>query len=308
MKTKNLVLLAGTALVLGVAAVFTGRSGRIASGSSLNGTKVLPKLSVADVARIEIGGSKKLTLSAGEKGWTIDAWFGYPADVTKIRENLLKLADLKVGQIAKGTVSKAETPVELKGADGKSLGTLKLGDQHFSKPRGQMAMFGGGGYPDGRYLTFDNQVVLVNDALDAFDGDPAKWCDQQLCETPYIRFNTVVDPKLEGACGFATGVVCKVTYKGNTNAVGKVGGTVKNGTDRYFRIEGEKWIYTIASYTADSLVKPKDEPKKKAEPKKAESKATSTAKPAAKPLAKPAVKPADKPAAKPAPKPASARK
>ena len=307
MKTKNLMVLAGAAVVLGAAALLTGKGGRIASSPALNGTKVLPKLAVADVARIEIGGPKKLTLAAGEKGWTIDAWFGYPADVTKIRENLLKLADLKVGQVANGRKLTTEIPVDLQDAKGKSLETIVLGDQHLGKPRGQMAMFGGGGYPDGRYLRFGDRTVLVNDALDAFDGDPAKWCDTQLCETPYIRFNTVVDPKLENECGFATGAVCKVTYKGNTNAVGKVGGTVKNGTDRYFRIEGEKWIYTIASYTADSLVKPKEEPKKPAEAKPAAAKPVA-AKPAAtaKPTAaKPAEKNAPAPVAKSAPAPAA---
>ena len=110
MKTKNLMVLAGAAVVLGAAALLTGKGGRIASSPALNGTKVLPKLAVADVARIEIGGPKKLTLAAGEKGWTIDAWFGYPADVTKIRENLLKLADLKVGQVANGRKLTTEIP------------------------------------------------------------------------------------------------------------------------------------------------------------------------------------------------------
>ena len=50
-----------------------------------------------------------------------------------------------------------------------------------SKPRGQAAQFGGGGYPDGRYVKFGDGVVLVKDALDAFDGDPKKWCESRIC-------------------------------------------------------------------------------------------------------------------------------
>ena len=45
-----------------------------------------------------------------------------------------------------------------------------------------MAQFGGGGYPDGRYILFEGKVVLVKDALDAFDGDPKKWVDTRICK------------------------------------------------------------------------------------------------------------------------------
>ena len=43
-----------------------------------------------------------------------------------------------------------------------------------------MAQFGGGGYPDGRYVQFGDKVVLVKDTLDAFDGDPKKWTDTRI--------------------------------------------------------------------------------------------------------------------------------
>jgi len=102
--------------------------------------------------------------------------------VAKIRENLLKLQDLKVGQLATGKAITSPTVVALKDAKGAALASVALGDTHMAKPKGQMAQFGGGGYPDGRYVLFDGKTpVLVKDALEAFDGDPKKWIDTRIC-------------------------------------------------------------------------------------------------------------------------------
>ena len=165
MKTKNLAVLVVVAVVLGVAAYLIGNGSR-PSAPRLNGKAILPELNAADVAKIEIGG--KLTLASTDKGWVVESLYGYPASRDKIAENLLKLAELKVGQVARGRKLGNETDVTLKDAAGKSLAELKLGDTHSKKPTGQAAMYGGGGYPDGRYLAFEGETVLVKDTLDAF--------------------------------------------------------------------------------------------------------------------------------------------
>ena len=180
MTTKNLVILAGVAVVLGGVAYLT-TSGKKMKAPSIAGKKILPAFEVAEVARVEIGGARKVALAATDAGWTVESLFGYPADVTKIRENLLKLQDLKVGQLAVGKTIENPSVVELKNAAGKVVASLKLGDTHTSKPKGQMAQFGGGGYPDGRYVMYQERPVLVKDALDAFDGDPKKWIDTRIC-------------------------------------------------------------------------------------------------------------------------------
>ena len=192
MTTKNIVVLAGAAAVLGAAAYLTS-SGRKFKTPSLNGKPVLAQFEAADVAGIEVGG--KLKLAAGEKGWTVESLYGYPADMTKIRENILKLQELKVGQVARGRKIASPSKVELKGAGGKTLAALEMGEQHRSKPRGQMAQFGGGGYPDGRYVKFRDEVVLVKDALDAFDGDFKKWTDTRICAVPSGDVTDVVFAK-----------------------------------------------------------------------------------------------------------------
>ena len=183
MTTKNLVILTAVAAVLGGAAYWT-TAGKKMKAPSVVGKKVLPAFDVADVARLEIGGEKKVALVAGENGWTVESLFGYPADVAKIRENILKLQDLKVGQLATGKTIDRPVAVELKDAAGKPVAALQLGGTHSAKPKGQMAQFGGGGYPDGRYLVFEGRPVLVKDALDAFDGDPKKWIETRICQVP----------------------------------------------------------------------------------------------------------------------------
>ncbi len=324
MNTKSLMALLGVAVVLGGAAYFLQRGSRPAA-AKLNGKAILPGLSVADVARIEVG--DKLALAASADGWKVESLHGYPADREKIAENLMKLADLKVGQVARGRKLGAETKVSLKDAAGKELAALTLGDKHTKKATGQAAMYGGG-YPDGRYVGFAGETVLVKDTLDAFDGETRQWCDTRIAAIPsadvqavkyahggavvelakgtngvwtlkgltdkeeldtsktysldsalsYLDFNAVADPKLtEAELGFATGFVYTVTVKDGSNTVNRVatvGNKVKDGSDRYFKLDDGKWIYTISSYSAENMMKTrKDLVKAKEEPKKDEKKA-----------------------------------
>ena len=164
-------------LVIAAAALLKGRSQKT---PNVVGHKILPAFNISDVTRVEITGAKSLTLASGEAGWTVDALHGYPADGKKILDELLKLKELKAGQPAAGISNAAPTVVILKDAAGKELAKLEMGEQHRSAPRGEMAQFGGGGYPDGRYVAFEGTTVVVNDALDAFNGDPKKWVDTKI--------------------------------------------------------------------------------------------------------------------------------
>ena len=254
MTTKNLVVLGAAAIVLGVAAYFLN-GGAKTSAPKLNGRHLASGLDLSAAARLEVG--DKLTLAAGEKGWTISSLYGYPADRTKIAENLLKLRDLKVGQVVRGKKIASPVPVVLKDASGKELFRLSIGEKH--------AKWG-----HGRYAQFAGETVLVSDALDAFDGDPKQWCDARIAAIPsadvrkvsfahgkekvelekgtnsvwtlkglsakeeldtsktysldsalsYLDFSSVADPKLtEAELGFATGFVYTVTVKEGSNTV-----------------------------------------------------------------------------------------
>ena len=256
MTTKNLVLLVGAAAVLGGAAYMLS-SGAKPVGAQLNGKAIFPKLDISEVARVELG--DKLKLSSGEAGWTVETFHGYPADRAKLAENLLKLTELKVGQVARGKKIENADVLTLKDAAGRELASLPLGEKH--------AKWG-----HGRYAAFAGETVLVSDALDAFGDDGKAWVETKIVDTPWISFKDLADPAVtEAELGFATGVVAKVTIAGDTNRVATVGNVVKGGSDRYLKLDNSKWVYVVPSYSVDSLLPkpPPEEEKKEEEPKEA---------------------------------------
>ena len=129
MKSSKVIILAGVAVVLCGAAVVV-KSNRRVRTPDLVGRKVLPAFNVSDVARVEVNGAKKVALAASDKGWTVDALHGYPADAKKIRDEILKLKDLKAGPSASDVADASSTKVVLKDASGKELATLSMGDTH----------------------------------------------------------------------------------------------------------------------------------------------------------------------------------
>ncbi len=188
MTRSKLTTLAAAAAVLGGLAYLTSQRNRVGS-PSLVGKPVLDSLSLSDIKKIEIGGSKKLLLASSDTGWVIPSLYGYPADIAKIRENLLKLTELKIGHVASG--KKLENPalVDLQSDAGRSLATLRLGEKTMRQPPAgdSMGQFGGGGgYPDGRFVSAagSDTVFLVKDTLEAFDGDPKSWADTQIAAVP----------------------------------------------------------------------------------------------------------------------------
>jgi len=258
MTTKNLVLLVGAAAVLGGAA-YVLSSGAKPAGAQLNGKAIFPKLDVSQVARIELG--DKLKLAAGEKGWTVETFHNYPADHAKLTENLLKLTELKVGQVARGKKIEKPENLVLRDAAGKALAELPLGERH--------AKWG-----HGRYALYKGEAVLLSDQLDAFestdaDADAKRWCETKIVDEPWISFNKVADPRADAAdYGFATGVVAKVTIGGDTNRTITVGAPVKGGSDRYVKLDGSDWVYMVSSYSVEKFLPKPEEPAK--EPAKAE--------------------------------------
>lgn len=257
MTNKNLIVLVAVAAPLAIAALYLSSSSR-PSGAKLNGEKVLGNLDVSEVSSISF--SDKIALSSGENGWKIDSYYGYPASREKIVENLLKLAELKVGQVSRGV--KIEKPLALRLADakGKEICSLKLGERHPKWGRG-------------RYALYKGESVLVSDVLDAFEatGDAdqiaKRWCESKIVDEPWISFNKVVDPATDAALfGFSTGVVAKVKVGADTNVVLTVGAALKDSTDRYVKLSNSSWVYTVSSYSVESFL-PKPPENKKSDEK-----------------------------------------
>ena len=192
MTTKKLITLATTAVVLGGVAYMSAKRNNPQSPSEV-GKPVLKALDLTPetgVQRIEVSdnGQKTLILEGTDAGWVVKSFFDYPADITKIRENLLTLKDLKIGQVATGRTLSNTHLVDLQNAAGKSLATLRLGEMHLREATGQMAMYGGGAYPDGRYIATEGDTVyLVSETLESFDGDPKRWVDTQIANVPVVQ-------------------------------------------------------------------------------------------------------------------------
>lgn len=262
MNNKTLLTLAGVAAVLGVAAYLANGSTK-KGAPRLNGEMVLPGLDVAAVASVSFGDTLKI--AAGDEGWTVATYHNYPVDRSKLTENLLKLTELKVGQVARGKKLDKTTDLVLRDAKGSELAKLTLGEKH--------AKWG-----HGRYAAFKGETVLVSDTLEAFDGDGKSFVETKIVDTPYISFNDIVENVPEAELGFATGVVAKVTIAGDTNRTVTVGNTVKDGSDRYLKLDKGGFIFKVPSYSVDSLL-PKPPPEApQAEEKPAEEK-TEEAKP-----------------------------
>ena len=210
MTTNKLVSLSAVAAVLVGLAYYSTASRKVKTPTQ-SGKPVLSGFDLSEVSKVEAGApdGKKLVLESSDTGWVIKSLFGYPADITKIRQNLLALKDLKIGHVAAGKKLEKAALVDLQNAAGKSLATLRLGDKHMRQPSGEMAQFGGGEFPDGRYVSAAgaDTVFLVKETLEAFDGDPKSWADTQIVSLPSADITAI---ELAGK-----GQTAKLTKKDN---------------------------------------------------------------------------------------------
>ena len=262
MNSKTLVILIGIAAGLAGAAYLT-RSGNRPSGAKLNGRTILPGLDVSKIARVDCG---KLALAAKDTGWTVESYQDYPADQSRLAENLMALTELKVGQTARGKKLAETKLLKLKDAEGGEIASVTLGEKHPT-------------WGHGRYLAFEGETVLVADTLDAFDGDPKRWIETKIVDEPRISFNDLADATVtEAELGFATGVVAKVTVAGDTNRTVTVGNAVKGGSDRYLKLDGSKWTFIVPEYAVRTLLPKPEEPKSAEEPKSEEPKSAEESK------------------------------
>ena len=204
MKPSKLIQLVIVAAVL-VALAFGTR--RHSNPPSILGKKLLPNLALASVGRVEIARSgAPLVIVREDESWAITNLFGYPADVTKLQTALLKLTELKIGDVARGmNIDTNATLVDLQGASGRPLATLRLGSRPAAtEPRPGVRP------PLGRYVSVagDPQVYLVKEELSEFDGEPRDWANSQLLSltSADIQAITLTNP---------TGAVLSLLREGN---------------------------------------------------------------------------------------------
>lgn len=173
-----LLALGGGALLLNQ----QGQSQRPAGAAAL-GQPVLKNLKAADIAAIAIREpGATITLERKAEQWTIAERAGFPADVEKVRDLVLKALELKVGQSepigekdrARLKLDDSSTQLEFRGADGKPLARLLVGRKFFKRePENPDRAIG-----DGRFVLLPEDaktVVVVSDPLTLASAKSAHW-------------------------------------------------------------------------------------------------------------------------------------
>ena len=156
------------------------------------GKPLVKDLTAADIASIRIVEPKAtLTLQRKDDGWVIAERRGFPADVSKVRDFVLKVLSLKVGQSEPvGEKDRArlnlDTQVEFNGADGKPLSKLILGKKYFKREVDNPEKAPG----DGRFVALPAEagtVYIISDPLTQATARSADWIDRASFQVEKVK-------------------------------------------------------------------------------------------------------------------------
>lgn len=191
MNARVVVILVVLAFLAAGGAFFVLRDqGTSSSGAAALGQPLFAQLKAAEVARIVIQDPRgTLTLEKKDQRWLIAERGGFPADLGRVTELVVKLIELKTGQsepigeqerarMQLGVPGKGEgaaTAVTLKGQDGKTLAELLVGKKYFrTAPEGDATKALG----DGRFVMLASdatRVITVADPLKQATTATAEW-------------------------------------------------------------------------------------------------------------------------------------
>lgn len=184
-------------LALGGGALLLQRqeTDRRPSNAGALGQRLMKDLKAADVASIRIVQPKStLTLQRQEDGWAIVEREGFPADLAKVRDFVVKAIELKVGQSepvsekdrARLNLDGSGTELSFNGADGKPMARLIVGKKYFRRevdnPDKAPA--------DGRFVMRPEEpgtVYVVSDPLTQASTRSADWIDRAAFKIEKVR-------------------------------------------------------------------------------------------------------------------------
>jgi hypothetical protein len=212
MNRKQLLILLVVGLVLGGTGLYLNwqktasfeRTGKIATG------KLLGDFPVNDVAQITIRQYTNEVNLAKADTWSVKERGQYPANAGEIIEFARKLWDLRPAQsqrIGESQLGRMEllppdkggtnsaTLVELKGKDGKPIRSVLLGKK--SMRGGGDDQFGGGGWPNGRWIYLPDKrgtAYLVSETFNDIEPKPDHWLSKDFFKVEKIRSVAVTFP------------------------------------------------------------------------------------------------------------------
>lgn len=159
------------------------------------GRPLLKDLKAADIVAIRIvEPAASLTLQRKGERWVIAERADFPADFDRVREFVLKLIGLKIGQSeplgdkdrARLNLDASGTRVELNGADGSTLGALLVGRKYFKRevenPDKAIA--------DGRFIGLPGEAAtayLVGDPLVQAAARSAEWIERSAFKVEKVK-------------------------------------------------------------------------------------------------------------------------
>ncbi len=196
MNKRIVAVLAALVLVLGGAALYRYQrdaASRPAAGAHF-GQALLPTLKASEIASIVMREpAATLTLAKKDKSWTIAEKNGFPADLDKVTELVVKAIEIKVVQsepigdkdrarlnlldpVKGGPKAEGQaTALTFKAGDGRILAELLLGKKYFkSEPAGDPAKATG----DGRFVMLPQdtkQVYVVSEPFRLVRTAASEW-------------------------------------------------------------------------------------------------------------------------------------
>ena len=159
------------------------------------GRALFKDLKVADIAAMTIQEPKAaLTLQRKDERWVLAERGDFPADLARVREFVLKVIGLKVGQSeplgekdrARLNLDASGTRVEFKDAQGKALGAFVLGKKYFKREVDNPDK----ATPDGRFLALPDEAgtaYLVGDPLTQATTRTSEWIERTSFQVERIK-------------------------------------------------------------------------------------------------------------------------
>lgn len=215
MNRKQVVFLIIALVVIGGAGllVYKNRSKSWETSGAELGAKVVKDFPMNDVEQIRIKQHDgEVNLVKKNDLWVLQERNGYPANFGNISDFVKKVWELKVArpvpvsekQLArleltppdKGT--NAGTMVEFKEKGGKTAASLLLGKKHMKESAGN-SPYGGGSWPDGRYVMVGNDpktVALVSEPFSNIEPKPEEWIDKEFFKIENHKSITVSSPNV----------------------------------------------------------------------------------------------------------------
>ncbi len=197
MNARNAAILVVLLAVLGGGALLYQRqeAARRPDSAAALGQKVLKDLKAAEIASIRIAEPKAaLTLLRKDQGWVVAERQDFPADLAAVRDFVVRMIDLKVGQSepigekdrARLNLDSSGTRVQFGGADGKPLAELVLGRKYFKRePEDAQKALG-----DGRFVLLPSNpgvTYVVADPLAQASAASAGWIDHAGFKVEKVR-------------------------------------------------------------------------------------------------------------------------